>query len=157
MNDTIPHKSTTLDIKEIIKILPHRYPFLLVDKVLEINREEGYILAQKNVSINESFFQGHFPDSPLMPGVLILEALAQCGAVYICQNNEAEGKLVVLMGIKNAKFRHPVRPGDILMLRCQAQHQSSKGGRFTAEATVDGKMAVEAEFAFAVADRSQVT
>jgi 3-hydroxyacyl-[acyl-carrier-protein] dehydratase len=156
MNDTAAKRSFALDVKEIIKILPHRYPFLLVDRVLEINRDERYILAQKNVSINEAFFQGHFPETPLMPGVLILEALAQCGAVYVCQNSEYAGKLVVLMGIKNAKFRHPVRPGDILLLRCTEQHLSSKGGRFTAEATVDGKMAAEAEFAFALTDRTQV-
>lgn len=155
MIDTPPKSSSALDIKQIIKILPHRFPFLLVDRVLEINREERYILAQKNVSINEAFFQGHFPETPLMPGVLILEALAQCGAVYVNQSSEAE-KLIVLMGINNAKFRHPVRPGDILILRCTEQHLSSKGGRFTAEATVDGKMAAEAEFAFALADRTQV-
>lgn len=146
---------SALDIKEIVKILPHRYPFLLVDRVLEINREERYILAQKNLTINEAFFQGHFPDTPLMPGVLILEALAQAGAVYIHLSVGKE-KLAVLMGIKNAKFRHPVRPGDTLLLRCVEQHVTAKGGRLTAEATVEGKLAAEAEFSFALVDKRQI-
>lgn len=155
MIDTANHQTTGLDIKDIIKILPHRYPFLLVDRVLEINREERYIVAQKNVTINEEFFQGHFPGTPLMPGVLILEALAQAGAVYVHQM-DTNGKLAVLMGIKNAKFRYPVRPGDVLMLHCQEQHISSKGGRLTAVAKVGDKIAAEAEFAFARVDREQM-
>lgn len=155
MMDASPRNPSMLDIKAIVKILPHRYPFLLVDRVLELNREKGYILAQKNVSVNEEFFQGHFPDTPLMPGVLILEALAQAGAVYV-HYSDSKGKLAVLMGIKHAKFRHPVRPGDILLLRCTEQHISSKAGRLTAEATVDGKLAAEAEFAFALVDREQI-
>jgi 3-hydroxyacyl-[acyl-carrier-protein] dehydratase len=155
MREALPRNATALDIKSIVKILPHRFPFLLVDRVLELNREERYILAQKNVTVNEQFFQGHFPDTPLMPGVLILEALAQAGAVYV-HYSDPKGKLAVLMGIKNAKFRHPVRPGDILLLRCTEQHMSSKAGRLTAEATVEGKLAVEAEFAFALVDREQM-
>lgn len=156
MTDTPTGQAVTLDIKEILKVLPHRYPLLLVDRVLEINQAEGFITAQKNVTINEAFFQGHFPNTPLMPGVLILEALAQAGAVYVHYNADAAGKLAVLMGIKNAKFRHPVRPGDILVLHCTEQHMSSKGGRLTANATVDGKLAAEAEFAFALVDREQM-
>src|ERR1700722_14240601 len=97
-----------LDVKEIIKILPHRYPFLLVDRILEVDLEKGYILGQKNVTINESFFQGHFPEAPIMPGVLILEALAQTGGVMMHLKSNSK-KVAVLLNVNNAKFRNPVR------------------------------------------------
>src|ERR1700722_13219860 len=92
-----------IDVKEIVKILPHRYPFLLVDKIIEIDLEKGYIVGQKNLTINESFFQGHFPDAPIMPGVLILEALAQAGSVLVHLKG-ARGKVAVLLNVRNAKF-----------------------------------------------------
>ncbi len=150
-----PVNSHIFDVKDLVKILPHRYPFLLVDKIIELDLERGYILGQKNVTINESFFQGHFPNAPIMPGVLILEALAQTGGVmvHLKANN---GKIGVLLNVNNAKFRHPVRPGDILMLKAQGLHFSSKGGRVKVEATVNDKTAVEAEIGFALVDFSQI-
>lgn len=144
-----------MSTKEIVKILPHRYPFLLVDKILEIDLEKGQIIGQKNVTINEAFFQGHFPDAPIMPGVLILEALAQTGAVLVHLMNHAE-KIAVLLNVNQAKFRHPVRPGDTLTLRCTGLHISSKGGRVKAEAYVEDKISVEAEIGFALVDKSQI-
>lgn len=146
---------TMMDIKEIIKIIPHRYPFLLVDKILEIDLAKGYILGQKNVTINEQFFQGHFPNAPLMPGVLILEALAQTGGVLVHLKSDSS-KIAVLLNVNHAKFRNPVRPGDILNLRGEGIHFSSKGGRIRAEAFVDNKIAVEAEIGFALVDKSQI-
>lgn len=145
----------TLDVKEILNILPHRYPFLLVDKILEIDLEKGYIVGQKNVSINEAFFQGHFPDVPLMPGVLILEALAQAGGVLVHLKCEIP-KIAVLLNVNNAKFRHPVRPGDVLLLKGEGLHFSAKGGRVKVEALVNDKIVVEAEIGFALVDKNQI-
>jgi 3-hydroxyacyl-[acyl-carrier-protein] dehydratase len=147
--------SKELTIKDIVNILPHRYPFLLIDKVIELDLEKGYILAQKNLMINEQFFQGHFPGAPIMPGVLILEALAQAGAVFVYMKGESD-KIAVLLNVKNAKFRNPAKPGDILMLQGEGLHISSKGGRIKATATVNGKVAVEAEIGFALVDKSQI-
>ena len=145
----------SLDIKQILEILPHRYPFLLVDRVLELDLEKGYILAQKNVTFNESFFQGHFPLAPIMPGVLILEALAQAGGILVHLRGQAD-KIAVLLNVNQAKFRHPVKPGDVLHLRGQGLHFSSKGGRIKAEALVDNKVAAEAEIGFVFVDKSQI-
>ena len=152
--DQSPTKKT-FDLKEIIKILPHRYPFLLVDKILEIDLEKGYILGQKNVTFNEAFFQGHFPDAPLMPGVLILEALAQTGGILV-HLKEAIPKIAVLLSVTNAKFRNPVKPGDILYLKGEGMHFSSKGGKIHCTALVNDKVAVEAEIGFALVDKSQI-
>jgi 3-hydroxyacyl-[acyl-carrier-protein] dehydratase len=150
-----PHQKQSLDIKEILKILPHRFPFLLVDKIIEINMESGYVVGQKNVTFNEQFFQGHFPDAPIMPGVLILEALAQAGGVLV-HLKDPTNKIAVLLNVNNAKFRNPVKPGDILLLRCEGLHFSSKGGKIKATATVNDKVAVEAEMGFALVDKSQI-
>lgn len=144
-----------LDIKEILKILPHRFPFLLVDKIVEVNQEQGFIVGQKNVSMNEQFFQGHFPDAPIMPGVLILEALAQTGAVFIHLKGFRD-KIAVLLGVNNAKFRNPVKPGDIMHLHCESSFMSSKGGRFNARAFVNGKVAVQAEIGFVLVDKQKI-
>lgn len=149
------HVIKNLDIKQIIEILPHRFPFLLIDRVIEVDLEKGFVLAQKNVSINEAFFQGHFPDSPIMPGVLILEALAQAGAVLVHLKSPSD-KIAVLLSVNQAKFRHPVKPGDVLQLRGQGLHFSAKGGRVKAEALVDGKIAVEAEIGFVFVDKNQI-
>lgn len=148
-------QSTLLDVKEILKILPHRYPFLLVDKILDIDVQKGTIKGQKNLTFNETFFQGHFPDAPIMPGVLILEALAQTGAVLVHMKGEKE-KIAVLLSVKNAKFRNPAKPGDILYLHGEGLHLSSKGGRIKAVATVNDKVAVEAEIGFALVDRKHI-
>lgn len=144
-----------LQVKDIVKILPHRYPFLLVDRIVDIDLDRGYILGQKNATINEAFFQGHFPDAPIMPGVLILEALAQTGGVLVHLKGQVE-KIAVLLNVNNAKFRNPVRPGDVLMLKGEGIHFSSKGGRVKVEATVNDKIAVEAEIGFALVDKDQI-
>ncbi|MBA3238976.1 MAG: 3-hydroxyacyl-ACP dehydratase FabZ [Parachlamydiaceae bacterium] len=148
-------ESQTLDIKDILKILPHRFPLLLVDKILEVDIEKGYILGQKNLTFNENFFQGHFPDAPIMPGVLILEALAQAGSVLF-HLKEKTPKTAVLLSITNAKFRNPVRPGDILLLKCEGLHFSSKGGRIHGTALVNGKVAADADIGFALVSKSQI-
>lgn len=145
----------TLDIKEILKILPHRYPFLLVDKIIDLNVEEGYVLGVKNLTFNEPFFQGHFPEAPIMPGVLILEALAQVGAVLLHLSLNTD-KFAVLLNIKNAKFRRPVKPGDVLHLKGEGLHVSIKGGKIRAKATVEGQLAAEAEIGFALVDKQQI-
>lgn len=146
------------DVKELVKIIPHRYPFLLVDKIIEMDLEKGTILGQKNVTINEPFFQGHFPGAPLMPGVLILESLAQTGAVLVHMKAQKEGKdkIAVLLNVNNAKFRTPVKPGDVLLLKGEEIHFSTKGGRVKAEALVNGKLAVEAEIGFALVDKNLI-
>jgi 3-hydroxyacyl-[acyl-carrier-protein] dehydratase len=146
---------STLDVKEVIKILPHRYPFLLVDKILEMDVEKGTIRGQKNVTINEFFFQGHFPDAPIMPGVLILEALAQTGGVLV-HIKSGSNKIAVLLNVNDAKFRQPVKPGDVLELVCEGIHFSSKGGKVKAEARVDGKVACEAVIGFALIDKQLI-
>lgn len=143
------------EFKQILEILPHRYPFLLVDKVLEMDLDEGTILAQKNVTANEEFFQGHFPGAPIMPGVLILEALAQAGGILVHKKG-ATDKIAVFLNVNNAKFRNPVKPGDILFLHVKGLHFSSKGGRVEAKAMVNDKLAVQAEIGFAFLDKSQI-
>lgn len=146
-----------MDLKEILNILPHRYPFLLIDKVHKIDIEKGTIEAQKNVSYNEEFFQGHFPGNPIMPGVLILEAMAQAGGVLVYLKEKREvPTIAVLMNIKQAKFRQQVKPGDVLMIRCEGMHFSSKGGRIAATATVDGKVACQGEMGFCLVERALI-
>lgn len=144
-----------IQVKDILKILPHRYPFLLVDRILNYDLEKGTIEGLKNATFNEGFFQGHFPDAPIMPGVLILEALAQVGGVLVHLKGSSE-KIAVLLNVNQAKFRNPVRPGDVLILRCEGIHFSSKGGRVKATALVNDKVAVEAEIGFALMDKNQI-
>lgn len=138
-----------LDINEIKKILPHRYPFLLVDRIEEM--EPGVkAVGYKNVTVNEPFFQGHFPEYPVMPGVLLIEALAQVGAVAILSLEENKGKLAFFGGIKNAKFRKQVVPGDVVHLETEIIKCKGPMGVGKAIATVDGKMAAEAEISFMI-------
>ena len=144
-----------LDIKKIVKILPHRYPFLLVDQIIELDMEKGTIVGKKNLTINEAFFQGHFPEAPLMPGVLILEALAQTGGILV-HLKDNRGKVAILLGVNQAKFRRPVRPGDVLTLKATIFHLSSKGGKVAAEAIVDQTLVAEAEMSFALVDKDQI-
>jgi len=144
-----------LNIKEIGKILPHRYPFLLVDRIVHLNLEENTIIGQKNVTANEQFFQGHFPGVPIMPGVLILEALAQTGGILVHQKGYCE-KIAVLLNINQAKFRKPVVPGDVLSLHALGLHLSQKGGRVQAKAFVGEQLVVEAEISFALVDKEQL-
>jgi 3-hydroxyacyl-[acyl-carrier-protein] dehydratase len=145
----------SLNTKEIVKILPHRYPFLLVDRILELDLAKGIIIGQKNLTINEAFFQGHFPDAPLMPGVLILEALAQTGGILV-HLLDNRGKVAVLLGVDKAKFRRPVKPGDVLILKASVLHVSSKGGRVAAEAMVNDIKVAEADLSFALVDTTQI-
>jgi len=152
---TVERRPVILNVKEIAKILPHRYPFLLVDKIIYMNLVENVIIGQKNVTVNEHFFEGHFPDVPIMPGVLILEALAQTGGILVHQKGNVE-KIAVLLNINNAKFRKPVVPGDVLTLHASGLHISSKGGRILAKAMVNEQIAVEAEIGFAMVDKDQL-
>lgn len=144
-----------LSAKEIEKILPHRYPFLLVDRILEMNLEENEILGLKNVTVNEPFFQGHFPGAPIMPGVLLLEALAQTGGILVHQKGYIK-KIAVLLNVANAKFRKPVLPGDALLLHAKGIHISGNGGKFQAKAMIGQVLAVEAELSFALVDKDQL-
>jgi len=134
-----------LDINEIRKMLPHRYPFLFVDRVLEVEPGKS-IVGLKNVSMDEPFFQGHFPDRPIMPGVLIVEAMAQTAGVLVYKSTGTDDKMVYFMSVDRVKFRKPVRPGDQLRLEVQALQQRGKAWKFKGAARVDGKAVCEAEF-----------
>ncbi|BAU23901.1 3-hydroxyacyl-ACP dehydratase [Caldimicrobium thiodismutans] len=132
--------------KEILELLPHRYPFLMVDKVLEIDPEREYIKAVKNVSHNEPFFQGHFPGNPIMPGVLILEAMAQTGAIYLKKTfPECKEKLFVLAGIENVRFKSPVLPGDTLVIEAEKFKRKGHIIRTNVTAKVEEKIVAQAE------------
>jgi 3-hydroxyacyl-[acyl-carrier-protein] dehydratase len=144
-----------IDIKGISKILPHRYPFLLVDRIVHMDLNENIIIGLKCVTMNEMFFNGHFPDAPIMPGVLILEALAQTGGILVHQKGYND-KIAVLLNINNAKFRRPVVPGDQLMLEAKGIHFSSKGGKVAARALVNDQLAAEAEISFALVFKEQI-
>ncbi|MGL4774347.1 MAG: 3-hydroxyacyl-ACP dehydratase FabZ [Clostridium sp.] len=138
-----------LGVKEIKEILPHRYPFLLVDRITEM--EEGKsVKGYKNVTVNEQFFQGHFPVEPVMPGVLILEALAQVGAVAILSMEQFKGKIPLFAGADKVRFRQKVVPGDKLELSCEIVKLRGPVGVGKAIATVDGKKVCEAEIMFAI-------
>jgi len=141
--------------KEIANILPHRYPFLLVDRILHINLEENEIVGVKNVTVNEAFFQGHFPGVPIMPGVLLLEALAQTGGILVHQKGYTK-RIAVLLNVASAKFRKPVLPGDVLHLHVKGLHISGTGGKIRAKALVREQLAVEAELSFALVDMEQL-
>ena len=145
---------SVLDLKKIKEILPHRYPFLLLDKVIFLDLEKGKIIGQKNVTINEQFFLGHFPGMPIMPGVLILEALAQTGGILVYQKAKTK-KIALLLNISNAKFRKPVFPGDILNLHVEAIHISNKAGKIKARAMVEEEIAVEAELSFVLVEKNK--
>jgi 3-hydroxyacyl-[acyl-carrier-protein] dehydratase len=142
-----------LDIKRVMAALPHRYPMLLVDRVESLDLEKG-IVAIKAVTINEPFFQGHFPARPIMPGVLIVEALAQAAGVLAVEvlGLAGTGKLVYFMAIEGAKFRAPVEPGVLLKLEVEFVQKRASVCKFAGRATVDGKLAAEANFTAMIAD-----
>jgi 3-hydroxyacyl-[acyl-carrier-protein] dehydratase len=142
-------KEIAIDINQIMKLLPHRYPFLLVDRVLEFTPRQS-ITAIKNVTINEPFFQGHFPDFPVMPGVLIIEALAQTAALLTFTEEKADDAVYYFAGIDGARFKKPVLPGDQLVM--VATYQREKAGIYNVhvKATVDGELAAEADITCAV-------
>jgi len=135
---------TILDINDIIRILPHRYPFLLIDRVIELTRKER-IVALKNVTVNEPFFQGHFPNMPIMPGVLIVEAIAQAGgALLLTEVHDRDDKLMVFTGIERARFRRPVVPGDQLRIEVDVKAWRMTAVRMAGRAFVGDKRAAEA-------------
>jgi 3-hydroxyacyl-[acyl-carrier-protein] dehydratase len=142
------------DIARIMQAIPHRYPFLLVDRVVDLVPDTSAI-GIKNVTINENFFQGHFPQHPVMPGVLIIECMAQTAAVLVVETlgPSAQGKLVYFMTVDNAKFRKPVVPGD--QMRVHVVKQKSRGNiwKFSAEAKVDGRVVAEATYAAMILDK----
>src|ERR1044072_59857 len=143
----------TLDIRAIQEILPHRYSFLLVDKIIELIPREK-IVGIKQVTINEYFFQGHFPNAPVMPGVLQIEALAQVGAILALREFEdRDSKIPYFSGIENARFRRPVVPGDTLVLEVVPIRMGNKVQKMRGEAKVDGKIAAEAEIMCVLGDR----
>lgn len=145
-----------LDTKEIMGILPHRYPFLLVDKIIDLDLEKCVIVGLKNLTMNEAFFQGHFPETPLMPGVLMIEALAQTGGILVHLKGGGLAKIAVLLSISNAKFRSPVKPGDTLLLKATGIHFGSRGGKVQAAAYVGERIACEAELGFAIVDKDSI-
>jgi len=148
--------SRSLNIKQIMKRLPHRYPFLLVDKVIDY-KEEEWIRAIKNVTMNEFFFQGHFPEEPIMPGVLIIEALAQTGGILALIDGSNEEKIAFFMTINNAKFRKPVVPGDQLLFNVTVTKRVRENIVQThGEASVDGKVVTEADLMFSIVSKSKV-
>jgi 3-hydroxyacyl-[acyl-carrier-protein] dehydratase len=145
-----------MDIGEIQRLLPHRYPFLLVDRVVEFIPGQK-LIAYKNVTINEPFFTGHFPGHPVMPGVLILEALAQASAIlaYKSESMDPERKVTYLMGVDNAKFRKPVLPGDKLQLGIEVLRHKGVIWKTKGTATVDGVKVAEGEFLATVVDKDK--
>jgi beta-hydroxyacyl-ACP dehydratase FabZ len=137
---------TMIEVREILNYLPHRYPFLLVDRILEIHGDEK-IVGIKNVSINENFFQGHFPSRPVMPGVLICEAMAQVGAIFAhtARGGIEDHKVFVLTGLDNVKFKRPVEPGDQLRMELTCLKRRGSYWKMQGVATVDGKIVAQAE------------
>jgi 3-hydroxyacyl-[acyl-carrier-protein] dehydratase len=144
----------TYDIARIMQAIPHRFPFLLVDRVVDIVPDVS-ATGIKNVSINENFFQGHFPQHPVLPGVLIIESMAQTAAVLVVETlgPSAQGKLVYFMTVDNAKFRKPVVPGDQMHVHVKKERQRGNIWKFAAEAKVDGKVVAEATYAAMILDR----
>ncbi|MBV9858861.1 MAG: 3-hydroxyacyl-ACP dehydratase FabZ [Alphaproteobacteria bacterium] len=137
-----------LDVQRIMEMIPHRHPFLMIDRVVDVVADQRAV-GIKNVSINEEYFQGHFPARPVMPGVLIIEAMAQTAAVLVVHTlgAESEGKLVYFMSVDNARFRRPVVPGDCLHVHVEKQRHRGNVWKFQGRAEVDGNLAAEAVFA----------
>jgi beta-hydroxyacyl-ACP dehydratase FabZ len=145
---------STLKIQEILRIIPQRYPFLLIDRILETDGAT-YMIGLKNVTINEPFFQGHFPEHPVMPGVLLVEALAQVGIVLLLSIDPSRhSKLVYFSGIDKCRFRQPVVPGDQLKIEVRVLRQRDRYFKMKGQALVDGNLAVEAELSCSVVDRA---
>jgi beta-hydroxyacyl-ACP dehydratase FabZ len=141
------------NIQTILDFLPHRYPFLLVDRIIEYEPDER-IVGLKNVTINEPFFQGHFPGIPIMPGVLIIEAMAQVGGVLVFKSlPDRERKLVFFMGIEKARFRRPVRPGDQLRIEMTVVKVKTRFGKLCGKAYVEGRLVAESDIMFTLVDR----
>jgi beta-hydroxyacyl-ACP dehydratase FabZ len=140
------------DINDILAVMPHRYPFLLIDRVLEM--DECSLRALKNVTMNEPFFQGHFPGTPVMPGVLVVEAMAQAaGFLLLCQVEDRDDKLIYFTGIDKCRFRKPVVPGDQLIFEVELVAKRSTFAKMRGQALVDGELVCEAQMMSAMADR----
>lgn len=154
MTDTPAPQLKSIDINRIMKLLPHRYPFLLIDRMINIDGEQSGT-AIKNVTINEPFFQGHFPGSPVMPGVLLVEAMAQtAGAIVLENQGDADaGKLVFFMSIDKCRFRKPVLPGDQVHFHVKLVQKRAPVWKYAAEAHVDGKKVAEAEIGAMLMDQ----
>ena len=151
--DAVAPVGTTIDINRIVEMIPHRYPFLLIDQVVDVvpdHRATGI----KNVTVNEPFFQGHFPSRPVMPGVLLVECMAQTAAVLVIETlgKTAEGKLVYFMSVDSARFRRPVVPGDTLRIHVEKQHRRGNVWKFRGEAKVADAVAAEATYAAMIMD-----
>ncbi|MGB3398587.1 MAG: 3-hydroxyacyl-ACP dehydratase FabZ [Candidatus Deferrimicrobiaceae bacterium] len=140
------------DIREIMRLLPHRYPFLLVDRIVEFDPGRR-IVGLKNVTINEPFFVGHFPEYPIMPGVLIIEALAQVGGILALKAMGEKRKIALFAGIDNCKFRRPVLPGDQIRLECNVTGHKGPVWKVRGEASVDGVLAAQADLTASLIDR----
>jgi len=160
--DTLPPKtaqdtSVLIDINRIMELIPHRYPFLLIDRIIGVKKDE-YAIGLKNVTINEPHFMGHFPKKPIMPGVLIIEAMAQTSAILVVETlgEEAQGKLVYFMSIDEAKFRRPVVPGDSVHIQATKQKARGNVWRMMCEAKVDGVKVAEAIITAMIADEQGV-
>jgi 3-hydroxyacyl-[acyl-carrier-protein] dehydratase len=138
-----------MDIQQIMEILPHRFPFLLVDRILELETGKR-VVGLKNVTVNEPFFTGHYPSRPIMPGVLILEAMAQIGGFLMLEDERFRGKLPLLAGVDAARFRKPVVPGDQLRMEVEFIRERAGIAKVSGKAFVDGKVVAEAELLFAV-------
>ncbi|HZQ69750.1 MAG TPA: 3-hydroxyacyl-ACP dehydratase FabZ [Terriglobales bacterium] len=150
-----PAEKTTLDIQDILKILPHRYPLLMIDRVVDLTRKQR-IVAIKNVTINEPFFVGHFPNLPIMPGVLIVEAIAQAGgALLLTEVEDRDHKLMVFTGIERARFRRPVVPGDQLRIEVEVKAWRVRAVRMEGIAYVGDKKVAEATVTCQLVDRSR--
>jgi 3-hydroxyacyl-[acyl-carrier-protein] dehydratase len=152
--DSVEQKGSVpdLDILQIMELLPHRYPFLLIDKLVELVPNESAV-GIKNVTFNEPFFQGHFPGRPIMPGVLIIEAMAQTAACVVVQAMpKSDKRLVYFMSVENARFRKPVVPGDQLRIHVKKERNRGNVWRFTGEARVDGQLMAEATYTAMIVD-----
>jgi UDP-3-O-[3-hydroxymyristoyl] N-acetylglucosamine deacetylase/3-hydroxyacyl-[acyl-carrier-protein] dehydratase len=143
-----------MDIRSIMRLLPHRYPFLMVDRIVQVQGDER-IIGIKNVSVNEPFFQGHYPGQPIMPGVMILEALAQISGILLSKRLEHSGKVAMLLSLDDVKLRRAVRPGDQLVLEAQALHVRSRTGHCRCTAYVGDEIAAQAEIKFMLVDAEQ--
>jgi 3-hydroxyacyl-[acyl-carrier-protein] dehydratase len=153
--DLPPVDVQVIEIKQLLKMIPHRYPFLLIDRMVDVRHDHSAV-GIKNVSVNEPFFHGHFPGHPVMPGVLIIESMAQTAAVLVVETlgPKAAGKVVYFMSIEGAKFRRPVVPGDQLRIHCTKERNRGNVWKFNAIARVDGVSVAEATYAAMIMDRA---